>query len=208
MLASCEVESPDALDPELLPAEQAPLPQTFTLAVSAIQGGQPATFTITGAPPNTTLKLARAVGGGIGAGPCPPVLGGGCLDITGPQGLELFPFNLTTNAAGSASITITVPATVPDGVPVGFQAVHLASGNGSNPVELITGPQTCTTWLATYDLTGSVFTIDALFDFTITLQTPYSGPTNMGPGTITLRFPDAGGAPGAGPVVVTEYHLT
>jgi hypothetical protein len=206
LLASCEVAPPDGS--ELLPSAQSPLPQTSTLAVSGIEGGQPTTFTISGGPPNATLKLARAVGGGIGAGPCPPVLGGGCLDISGPQGIALFPFNLNTNAAGAASITVTVPATVPDGVPVGFQAVHPASGTGSNPVALTTGPQTCTSWLATYDLTGSVFTIEALFDFTITLQTPYSGALNMGPGSITLRLPDVGGAPGAGPVAVTEYALT
>ena len=31
----------------------------------------------------------------------------------------------------------------------------------------------CSTWVMTYDLTGSKFFIDALIDFTITLQDPY-----------------------------------
>lgn len=70
------------------------------------------------------------------------------------------------------------------------------------------GSGACTTWLVTYDLTGSTYFIDAsLMDFTITCQTPYDADPNMGPGSITLRFPDDGGAPGEGPVSIVEYSL-
>lgn len=65
----------------------------------------------------------------------------------------------------------------------------------------------CSSWLATYDLTGSVFAIDAAFDFDITLQTPYDDPANMGPGTMTLRFPDDAGMT-SGDFTIVEYHLT
>ncbi len=67
---------------------------------------------------------------------------------------------------------------------------------------------TCTTWVGTYDLTGSVMNIDALFDYTITLQEPYDADLNMGPGTIEVRFTDVDGAAGDGPVVMTSYEMT
>jgi len=71
-----------------------------------------------------------------------------------------------------------------------------------------TGTGTCTTWVATYDLTGSRFHIDALLDFTILLEEPYSDDLNMGPGELTVRFVDDGGAPGEGAVTVGDYALT
>jgi len=60
----------------------------------------------------------------------------------------------------------------------------------------------------TYDLTGSTYFIDAMQDFTITVQEPYDQDHNMGPGTITLRFADNGGAPAGGTATVVEYSLT
>jgi len=67
---------------------------------------------------------------------------------------------------------------------------------------------TCSTWVNTYDLTGSRFFIDALADFTITLQEPYNGDENMGPGTLTIRFADNGGAAGDGAAHIMDYALT
>jgi hypothetical protein len=61
----------------------------------------------------------------------------------------------------------------------------------------------------TYDLTGSSIHIDALADFDITVQEPYDENLNTGPGSITLRFQDDGGAPALdGPVSIVEYTLT
>jgi hypothetical protein len=62
-------------------------------------------------------------------------------------------------------------------------------------------------WLVTYDLTGSTYFIDALFDFTITVQEPYDDNLNMGPGTLTLRFPDDNGLVESGTVHLYEYSL-
>jgi hypothetical protein len=67
---------------------------------------------------------------------------------------------------------------------------------------------TCNTWIATYDLTGRRFFIDALMDFTITLQEPYGADANMGPGTITIRIADDGGAMAPGPAWIIDYALT
>ena len=62
-------------------------------------------------------------------------------------------------------------------------------------------------WLVTYDLTGSTYHIDALVDFTITVQEPYDDNLNMGPGMLTLRFPDDDDKPGPGTVEMVEYNL-
>jgi len=71
-----------------------------------------------------------------------------------------------------------------------------------------TAPGDCSTWVMTYDLTGSRFFIDALVDFTITLQEPYDADENMGPGTLTLRMADVGGSPSSGTVALVDYALT
>ena len=60
----------------------------------------------------------------------------------------------------------------------------------------------------TYDLTGSTFFIDALLDFTITVQAPYDEDLNMGPGQLTVEFQDVGGAPGDGALAITDSQLT
>ncbi|MCO4747302.1 MAG: hypothetical protein KC912_21060 [Proteobacteria bacterium] len=66
----------------------------------------------------------------------------------------------------------------------------------------------CASWLVTYDLTGSHFMIDATADFDIELAEPYSDDDKMGPGTMTIRFPDSSGAPGAGAIAIVDYKLT
>lgn len=156
-LAGCTVADEASSDAQSLAVEQAALPQLFTLLTTEVTGGQPATFGIQGGPPNSSVRLARAVGGAAAPGPCPPPLAGGCLDINGPQGIDLFPFSITTNANGNGSITVNVPAGVPDGVPVAFQAVHPASGTGSNPVEIVTGPPPATCGTDTFEPNDDAF---------------------------------------------------
>ncbi len=80
---------------------------------------------------------------------------------------------------------------------------------------LVTGPGCgdengggASVWLVTYDLTGSTYLIDAMVDFTITVQEPYDEDLNMGPGTMTLRFLDDAGAPAPGAAAMVEYSLT
>lgn len=159
LLAGCAVsdEAPSGLSS--LPAERTPLPQDFNLISTALRAGQPATFAVQFGPPSASVRLARAVGGGVGAGPCPPVLGGGCLDITGPQGVELFPFSISTNASGNGSVTVIVPAGVPDGVPVALQAVHPASGAGSVPAVVVTGPPLAVCDVDSFEPNGDAFAV-------------------------------------------------
>lgn len=65
------------------------------------------------------------------------------------------------------------------------------------------------TWLATYDLTGSQFTIDAQVDFTITVQEPYEDDHNTGPGWLVLEYGYGDdGFPADGDVALVDYELT
>jgi hypothetical protein len=138
-LAGCAVEEQGA-DAAVVASEQAPLPQVFTLEVDQVWGGNPSTFTITGGPPNGSVRLVRAVGGGIVAGPCPAPLGGECLDIDGPAGVQLTGPAITLDSTGYAQFTANVPSTVPNGVDVAFQAVAPSNAVGSAPIALVTGP--------------------------------------------------------------------
>jgi sugar lactone lactonase YvrE len=131
----------DLANPTEIATAQAPLPQVFTLSVDATQAGQPVTFQISGAPPNATVKIILANRGDVNVpGPCPPVLGGECLDIDGPLGLTVLSFVLTTSNAGNAQRQLIMPASVPDGTQLAFQAVIPSTATGSNPVLVVTGP--------------------------------------------------------------------
>lgn len=101
----------------------------FSLTASALSPGAPATFDITGAPPNARVMIGTSPGT-PGTGPCPPVLGGQCLALTQPILLG----SLTVDGAGSGSLTATAPIRLPSG-PYTFQA---AVADGSN--SLITAP--------------------------------------------------------------------
>lgn len=65
----------------------------------------------------------------------------------------------------------------------------------------------CSSWLATYDLTGSTFFIDATLDFTITCDEPYDADDTMGPGVVVVRFSNDGGAPAPGTAMVVSYSM-
>lgn len=62
---------------------------------------------------------------GLGAGPCPAALGGDCLDVVSPS-----TFRLTSDAAGEADLTVTLP---PSGVGYEYclQAVSISRGVAS-----------------------------------------------------------------------------
>jgi len=73
----------------------------------------------------------------------------------------------------------------------------------------LTTPSDCATWLLTYDLTGSKLFIDSdIASYEVTLEEPYSDDLNMGPGQMTIRVPDVGGAPGAGRVDIVAFQMT
>jgi hypothetical protein len=81
--------------------------------------GQSTTSTITGAVAFETVRFIVSTGG-LGNGPCPPPLGGLCLDVVVPIP-KVQPIVADVN--GVATWTFTVPATVPVGVDIFLQAV-------------------------------------------------------------------------------------
>ncbi|MCB9681806.1 MAG: hypothetical protein H6733_10065 [Alphaproteobacteria bacterium] len=108
-----------------------PPPVTFDLAVTPVLPGAPVTLSVSGAPPGVTLHLGR--GAWVGAGPCLPMLGGGCLDLVAPLGLL---GTAPTSAGGALVLAPTAPPSLPWG-PVAFQAVRVAGASTemSTPVQ-------------------------------------------------------------------------
>jgi len=81
----------------------------ITLSVSDMVRGQPVTFTVTGAESGELVRFAGNTGG-LGAGPCPPFLGGLCFDIVAPV-LDLG--SATADGSGTAVFESTVPSAAP-----------------------------------------------------------------------------------------------
>jgi hypothetical protein len=139
---SCVTSEDATYDTQVLADEQAPLPQNFILEVDQLVGGETSRFTVHDAPSNTIIHVARAVGGGIAPGPSPPAIFPEHLDINGPNGVEKFLFTITTDAGGYGFHDLCLPDTIPDYIPVGLQAVHVASRTGSFPIVIVTDPPT------------------------------------------------------------------
>lgn len=121
--------------PALSPVEQAPLPQTMVMDITdpLIPGGQ-VIVTITGAPPNSIIKLIRS-DGGIGPGDCPPVLRGKCMDIApGPGGYRVIGITMRASSTGIAQFLGTVPSYIPTPQVWSIQAVNVGNGQASNPL--------------------------------------------------------------------------
>ncbi|HMV69716.1 MAG TPA: putative metal-binding motif-containing protein, partial [Myxococcota bacterium] len=99
----------DGVDEALTPrAAQPPPPHGFSLRLSNLVAGGVARFTITGAPPSTAIELRASLGGGLGDGPCPPTMGGLCLDIL--PTIKRLAFSPVTDAAGAATFDVHVPS--------------------------------------------------------------------------------------------------
>jgi hypothetical protein len=102
-------------------AQQSPPPAALELDHTPVVIEDAMTLTATGAQPGDTVYFG--LGNALGAGPCPASLGA-CLGITGNvQLLATAPADST----GTASVTLTVPASVPEGAPVAFQAAVLGA---------------------------------------------------------------------------------
>jgi hypothetical protein len=116
----------------------APLEADFTFEASNLVADGTAHFQITGAPPFTSIELRAGPGGGLGAGPCPAVMGGRCLGILPP--VQRLAFSPVTDAAGDASFDVHVPSRRA-GQYVALQAaVRTPTPLLSNPVARPIGP--------------------------------------------------------------------
>ncbi|MGC6514499.1 MAG: BspA family leucine-rich repeat surface protein, partial [Myxococcota bacterium] len=116
-------------DAPTLPAGQLPPPGDFDLSINVLAPGQPITFTVTNGPPNTSLHVGYSFDG-VGNGPCPTVLNGACAGIR--SAVRLVPGAFSTNTAGEATHTLTLPNILP--TDIAFQAVSPSTAELSNVV--------------------------------------------------------------------------
>lgn len=97
------------------------------LAVGDVVSGEPLTLTARGANAGDVVYF------GVGARPgrpvCPPLLAGGCYDITQPQFLG----RAVAGRSGVAELTVTVPPGLPEGLIGWFQAVGVGRTGYASP---------------------------------------------------------------------------
>jgi hypothetical protein len=108
--------------PSLEARHQSPPPGAGGLTLQALgtlEAGSSLTLRVTGANPGATILLARSANQRPAAS-CPPPLGGLCLDLVSPVVLA----TLTADGLGRAQRTVTLPATLPDGLVAWFQAAQ------------------------------------------------------------------------------------
>ena len=100
------------------------------LALGELVPGREATLTVTGAEAQETVQVAGSAAG-IGPGPCPPALGGLCLDLLEPRLVG----SAEADGAGTAVVTFVVPAGAPVGATLHFQAVAVRGPGGVDSVK-------------------------------------------------------------------------
>jgi hypothetical protein len=153
VLAACDIEGevPSAtLD--ALPETQVgpPINEGFTLrvfgpagSISTVVPGDPIEFLVRcvgvcpDSPPTNIVRIAAVVGGTAGPGICPGPLGGACLNITGGN-TTLLPFTIVPDPSGLGSFTGVLPATIPSGTTIAFQAVDPVNIVASEPWVVVT----------------------------------------------------------------------
>jgi hypothetical protein len=122
---------------------------TLTLDSVATPGGT-ASYTATGANPGEAIYFVRAFG--LGNGPCPSVIGGGCLDLD-PGSVALLG-NTPADGTGAASWDMPIPASAPVGATLAVQAVVVRGVGGVNSIK---SPAVDTQLVSSVDLDGDGF---------------------------------------------------
>ena len=89
--------------------EVKPPPGSLDLFSSALVPGALFTLTTSDAAPGDKIYFLGTAAG-FGAGPCPPMLGGICLDVTPPLRLV---GTATADPSGEGSLYLPIPATFP-----------------------------------------------------------------------------------------------
>ncbi len=115
----------DSLRAEVFVCDELPL----SLIASDLVRGQTATLTTTGAESGESVSFAVS-GTGVGMGPCPPLLGGLCLDLLSPRLVG----SAVANLDGMAQLTFNVPG----GLAIDtawFQSVIVRGPGGADSVK-------------------------------------------------------------------------
>lgn len=101
----------------------------------------------------------------------------------------------STDPATSVTSATAAPTTVADG-----SSTSEGPSGSSSETTGTTSTGACQVWEVTYDLAGSEFEISGTplmaGDQVNTVQAPYDGDANIGPGSFVLRFQDVEGSPG------------
>ncbi|MCA9490711.1 MAG: hypothetical protein KC621_12360 [Myxococcales bacterium] len=140
ILVACAPEEVDALDlgagamsDALADAEASSvsLRAPLTIQVDAIMPGQPFDVTVGALAAGETAYLGYSLYG-TGNGPCPPAMGGQCLNLLSPV-VSLG--TAVADARGTATFHFAAPANVPPGMQVSFQSVAIRGIGGAQTVK-------------------------------------------------------------------------
>ncbi|TAH39629.1 MAG: hypothetical protein EYC70_02240 [Planctomycetota bacterium] len=104
--------------------------EPLVLQVDPLFRGEDAAATVTDAAPGETVHFLSSLAG-VGAGPCPPQLGGLCLDLLAPISIQA---SAAANGVGVAVLDARVPSSAPPR-PVFVQAVAQRGAAGANSVK-------------------------------------------------------------------------
>jgi hypothetical protein len=118
---------------ELLPADLEALPPPgvpLTITATVASPGLPITINVGSADPFESIRLLRSTVG-LGAGPCPPLLGGMCVDVQAPTLMGTF----SADAVGSLTLNPVIPPGVLPGTLICLQAVAVRGPGGINSVK-------------------------------------------------------------------------
>lgn len=201
-LAACQ---PDAVQGDLdfdavVPAE---VPEDLELAPPAyrsafllslnsnLEPGQTSFYLATGANPGETVFL---VGGtnGQGSGPCPPQIGGLCLDVRSAVSIL---GSGVANVSGFAVIPYTVPANMVPGTELSTQAVIQRGPGGANSIKTPARTDAVSAAVRTTPTSGNALAMNAAGTVAVA--------ANRTAGEITVISLTLGANPSTGNVVAT-----
>lgn len=104
-----------------------PRTRPLHLVQGPLRRGRDVLFGVSGAAPGEDIALVR---GALGVPSCPVVMGGVCLDVSGPVVLG----TATADATGTAIVRLPLPAGAPLGLEVATQAVAVRGAGGADSV--------------------------------------------------------------------------
>lgn len=104
---------------------------TLLLTAAVPHPGGDAVVVVSNAVPGETIGFLASLGG-TSAGPCPPLLGGLCLDLGADTVLS---GTAVADASGRATLEIPVPSSLPVGTTVTFQAAARRGAGGASSVK-------------------------------------------------------------------------
>lgn len=209
VLAACGTPADEAGLTLEMPATEAvdqaaPPGAPLALTVGVLTAGATLNIQVSNADPGENVFIVRSTAG-MGAGPCPGVLAGTCMDVVAPTVLPGAPF--TANPSGNVNLAPTIPGGLPFGTEVCFQAVAPRGG-----LDVVKSPVVCrVSNFGPVNLEGGANTGDT-FNDAVSMGGPglsyamkYTAPVDMvvgyvevftgelvGPNTVTIWSHDAG----------------